>query len=122
MAAWTIGVEISGSKIDGARLARLADFFENEFPDYAADCAIWSGRLGIYVTVRSPTLTDALDSTLKAIDLAFDETGIDESHASEITGVTMRPVSPSPASEQPDSLPQALLRRVSPVRHRNSPA
>jgi hypothetical protein len=121
MAAWTIGVEISGSKIDSAQLGRLVEFLKREFPDYETDCAMWSGFLAVDATVRSPTLPEALESALRAIDLAFDETGVDANRASEITNVTMRRVSPAPDSDSPDSLPHALLRRVSPVRHWSGP-
>jgi hypothetical protein len=111
MAAWSIGVQIVGSKIDSAGLVRLVEFFEREFPDYEPDCTMWSGRLAISATVRSPSSPEALESILKAINLALDETGIDVERLSEITSMTLRPASPTPAV--PDALPQALLRRVS---------
>src|SRR5919197_913438 len=65
MAAWTIGVEISGSHIDGEGLVRLVDVFAREFPDFKADCALWSGWLGVHTTVTAPTSAEALEAALK---------------------------------------------------------
>jgi hypothetical protein len=116
MAAWTIGIEISGSRIDGEGLARLVAVFEQEFPDFETDCALWSGWLGVHTTVTSPTPAEALDAALRAIDLAFDQADIDRSRASEVMNVTMRRARRLTLVPHADSLPQALLRRVLPAR------
>jgi len=118
MGTWTIGVQISGSRIDGEGLARLEDVFEREFPDYEADCALWSGLLGVHTTVRSPTPGEGLDAALRAISLAFDEAEVDMKGTSEIISVTMRRVLRPTAVPDTDSLSKTLLGRLSPSHRR----
>jgi hypothetical protein len=117
MAAWTIGIEINGSRIDEAGLVRLVEVFEQEFPDFEADCALWSGWLGVHTTVTAPTPAEALEAALKAIDLAFDEADIDVNRTAEVMNVTMRRARRLAVVPHADSLPQAVLRRVLPARH-----
>jgi hypothetical protein len=116
MAAWTIGVEITGSRVDGEGLTRLVEVFEREFPDFETDCALWSGWLGVHTTVTAPTPAEALEAALKAIDFAFDEAEIDMNRSSEIVNVTMHRARRLAVVPDGDSLPQALLRRVLPSR------
>ena len=119
MVTWAIAIEISGSRMDAEGLLRLEKILSRDVPDFEADCALWSGWLGVHGTVRAPTPTEALEWALKNIDAAFDEAGIDMSRASEIVNVTMRRVlRPRPVSS-PQSVADTLLRRVSPAHHRS---
>jgi hypothetical protein len=113
---WTIGIEISGARIDAEGLLRVENVFKREFPDFGADCAIWSGRLAIQVTVRAPTPPDALESALRTIEFAFEETGLDINRTAVIDTVTVRDVLRESWSPGAESLPRALLRRLSPSR------
>ncbi len=116
MAAWTIGVEIRGARIDAEGLVRLDEVFKRKLPEFEADCAIWSGWLAVHGIVRAPTPTEAVDSALTTIGSAFDDAGIDMSRESEIINVTMRRVlrARSASDSDADSLSRALLRLVSP--------
>ena len=116
MGSWTVGVEINGSRIDGEGHLRLVEVFEREFPDFETECALWSGWLGVQTTVTAPTPSEALEAALKAIDFAFDEADIDVSRAAEVINVTMHRARRLASVPDPDSLPQALLRRVLPSR------
>jgi hypothetical protein len=89
---WTIGIEFSGARIDANELVRFDNVFRREFPDFEADCALWSGSLAVQLRVRSATPPDALDSGLRTIEFAFDEAGIGANRFSEITNMTVRPV------------------------------
>ncbi len=114
MAYWAIGVQISGSRIDGEGLLRLEALLKRNFPEFDADCALWSGHLGIRGVVKAQTPTQALETTLDLLGTAFDRAGVDMEGVSEITDVTIRRgTQPRPPSD-PNSLPRALLRRVSP--------
>ena len=120
MATWTIGIEINGARIDAEGLVRLADVVNRDFPEFDADCAVWSGRLAVHGRVQSATPGEALSSALTIVDSAFDEAEIDTPRSSEITNVTIRRVLRAPSASDADSLPRALLRRVSPShRHEN---
>lgn len=117
MAAWTIGVEITESGIEGEGLARLVDVLEREFPDFGIECALWSGWLGVRAAVvTAPTPAEALEAVLNAIELGFDEADIDVNGASEIVNVTMRRTRRLTAVPAGEPLPRALLRRVRPSR------
>ena len=113
MAYWAIGVQISGSRIDGEGLLRLEAVLKRNFPEFDSDCALWSGHLGIRGVIKAQTPTQALEATLDVLGTAFDRAGVDMEGVSEITDVTIRrgthPRSPSDAH----SLPRTLLRRVS---------
>jgi hypothetical protein len=113
MGSWTIGVEISGSRVDGEGLARLDAVLKREFPDSEPESALWSGWLGIRTTVTSPSPTQALEAALQAIDLAFDEADIDRARTSEVVNVTLHRVLRPERVPKDDSLPRALLRRAS---------
>jgi hypothetical protein len=111
MPGWTIAIEITGSSIDADGLVRLEKVFEHDFPDFHAECVIWSGRLGVHLTVRSPTPPDALESAMRMLEFAFDEARLDIDRVAVFENVTMRPVPRREVSET-DALPRTLLRRL----------
>ena len=111
MPGWTIAIEINGSSVDAKGLVRLEKVFEHEFPDFDADCAIWSGRLGVHLTVRSPTPPEALESAMRMLDFAFEEARLDIDRVAVFETVTMRPVPRREASDA-DVLPRPLQRRL----------
>jgi hypothetical protein len=88
---WTIGIEISGARIDAEELVRFDNVFKREFPDFETNCALWSGSLAVQLLVRSPTPPDALDAALRTIAFAFDEAGINANRVAGITKMTVRP-------------------------------
>ena len=114
MPTWTIGIEVSGVRIEAEGLLRLEDVFKSNFPDLGADCAIWSGRLAIQMAVRAPSPPEALESALRTIEFAFAETGVDINRTAVIYTLTMRDVLRESWSPGADSLPRALLRRLRP--------
>jgi hypothetical protein len=89
---WSIGIEISGARIDAEEFARFDNVFKREFPDFETNCALWSGSLAVELLVRSATPPDALDAALRTIEFAFYEAGIGANRVPEITNMTMRPV------------------------------
>ena len=89
---WTIGVELEGLGVDAEGLLRLEKIFEREFPDFGVECALWSGRLGIYASVRAITPMDAVESALNTVEFALHEVGIDMSRSSEGINLKMRRV------------------------------
>jgi hypothetical protein len=117
MPTWTIGIEITGTRIDGEGILRLDRVFKSEFPDLEVECELWSGWLAVHGIVQSATPTEALDAALAAINSAFAWADVDLG-VWEITHVTMRrgARSAAPAPSEANSLPQALLRLVSPSR------
>ena len=115
MPTWTIGMEIDGARVDAQGLLRIENVFKRDFPDFDADCSIWSGRVAIQVTVRSPTPPEALESALRTVDLAFEETGVDVNRTAVIYTLTMRNVLRESWPSENDSLPRALLRRLRPL-------
>lgn len=112
MGAWTIGVEVRGSRIDADGLDRLVDVLGREFAAFDAECALWSGRLAVNGVVDAPTPVEALERALAIVDLAFDQAEIDTDHRSSIARVTMRDERRSGAASGAGSLPLALLRRL----------
>ena len=110
MPGWTIAIEITGS-FDAEGLVRLEKVFEHDFPDFKAECATWSGRLGVHLTVRSPTPSEALESAMRMLEFAFDEALLDQDRLAGFENVTMRPVPRRDVSDT-DALPRSLPRRL----------
>jgi hypothetical protein len=114
--SWTIGLEITGSRIDAEGLVRLDEVLRREFPELDAACDLWSGRLGVDATIDASTPTEALESALATLNTAFAWAGIELKEVPEVAGVTMRRRSSDRPAAESDSLPHALVRRISPSR------
>jgi len=117
VATWTVGIEISGMRVDEEGLARLVHILGNTSSDFDAECELWGGRLGVIGTVESPTVVDALHSAMTTVSAAFDEAGLDVDRSSEITDMRIRRRSEAPSASKADLLPSALLHLVSSSRH-----
>lgn len=117
MATWTVGIEISGMRVDEEGLARLVHILGNTSSDLDAECELWGGRLGVIGTVESPTVVHALHSAMTTVSAAFDEAGLDVDRSSEITDMRIRRRLEAPSASKADLPPSALLHLVSPSRH-----
>jgi hypothetical protein len=113
---WTVGIEISGTRIDGEGLVRLEQAFKGDVPHFEADCALWSHLLAVQGVVESSEdPREALASALATVSSVFDKAGIDINRASAITTVSMRRAARRTSGSN-GSLPEALLRLASPSR------
>lgn len=90
MGAWSIGVEICGSRIDSLRFARLVRVLRRDFAAFDADCRPPSEWLSVHGVVESRTPEEALASALSTLNDAFDQAAIDMEHVSSIANVTLR--------------------------------
>ena len=111
MVAWTIEIEIRGSRIDGEGLVRLRGVFEREIPDFEANCELWSGVLAVHGTVKAETPDEAFASALETMSAAFDQAGVDPARKSEITSVTLRRTRAATTGDS-QTLSYALLKRL----------
>ena len=116
VATWTVGIEISGMKIDEKGLARLVQILGDEFSDFDGAAELWAGGLGVIGTVESRTVVEALQSALTTVSAALDRAALDVDQKSEITDTRIRRRLEAPSTWEADSIPRTLLRVVSPSR------
>jgi len=111
MGTWAIAVEIRGSRIDAEGFAQFVGVLQREFPEFAAECELWSGALSVHGRVEATTPEEALGSALATISTSFAWARTSIRGVYEITRVTIQQESRASATRA-ESLPQTLLRRV----------